>query len=24
VNADLSPNDPVAANATNCEVVNKL
>ena len=24
VNADLSPNDPVTAAATNCEVVNKL
>jgi thermitase len=24
VNADLSPNDPVTASATNCEVVNKL
>ena len=24
VNADLSPNDPITASATNCEVVNKL
>jgi Ca2+-binding RTX toxin-like protein len=23
VNADLAPNDPVTASATNCEVVNK-
>lgn len=24
VNADASPNDPIAANPANCEVVNKL
>ena len=24
VNADLAPNDPVTADAANCEVVNKL